>query len=107
MPWGYWCEESIRQKVLSRISEAGDLFDDNDMMPTEVLCRKYMAEKSSDSLKDSIEEFFSNNDIIDEDTCKGIIIRGVLRAGNPEEIYNSLFSPKSVSQFHNGSIDSD
>jgi DNA-binding transcriptional ArsR family regulator len=107
VPWGYWCEEQMRQRVLSRISDAGDLFGDGDMMPTEVLCRKYMAEKSSDSLKDSIEEFFSNNDIIDKEMYRGIIIGGVLRAGNPEEIYLNLFSPKSVSQFHNGSIDSD
>jgi DNA-binding transcriptional ArsR family regulator len=71
MPWGYWCEEQMRQKVLSKISDAGDIKLGSDIMPTEILCRKYMAEKSSDSLKDSIEEFFSNNDIINEEIYKG------------------------------------
>jgi predicted transcriptional regulator len=61
MPWGYWCEEQIRQKVLSKISEVEDSVMDCDIILTEILCRKYMAEKSSDSLKDSIKEFFSNN----------------------------------------------
>jgi hypothetical protein len=97
MPWGYWCEEQIRQKVLSKISDARDSVKDCDIIPTEILCRKYTAEKSSDSLKDSIEEFFSNNDIINEEICKGIIIEGVLRAGNPEEIYLTLFFPNSLS----------
>ena len=91
MPWGYWCEEQIRQKVLSKISDAGDVKLNNDMIPTEILCRKYMAEKSSDSLKDSIKEFFSNNDIINKEIYKGIISEGMLQAGNPEEIYLSLF----------------
>jgi hypothetical protein len=97
MPWGYWCEEQMRQKVLSKISDTGDIMLNGDIMPTEILCRKYMAEKSSDSLKDSIEEFFSNNDIINEEICKGIIIEGVLKAGIPEEIYLSLFFPNSLS----------
>lgn len=56
-----------------------------------------MAEKSSDLLKDSIKEFFSNNDIINEEIFKGIICGGVLQAGNPEEIYLNLFLPKSMS----------
>jgi hypothetical protein len=94
MPWGYWCEEFMRQKVLSKISDTRDSLKDCDIIPTEILCRKYMAEKSSDLLKNSIEEFFSNNDIINEEIYKGIIIEGVLRAGNPEEIYLNLFSPK-------------
>jgi hypothetical protein len=67
MPWGYWCEESMRQKVLSKISDTGDIKLDGDIIPTNNLCRKYMAEKSSDSLKDSIKEFFSNNDIINRE----------------------------------------
>ena len=93
MPWGYWCEEQIRQKVLSKISDAEDSVLDSDIIPTEILCRKYMAEKSSDSLKDSIKEFFSNNDIINKEIYKGIIIEGVLQAGDPEEIYlTPLFS---------------
>ena len=97
MPWGYWCEESMRQKVLSKISEAGDFKLDSDIIPTNSLCRKYMAEKSSDLIKDSIEEFFSNNDIINEEIYKGIICGGALQAGNPGEIYLNLFLPKSMS----------
>lgn len=96
-PWGYWCEEQIRQKVLSKISDAKDSVEDCDIIPTEILCRKYLAEKSSDSLKDSIKEFFSNNDIINEEIYKGIINKGVLQSGNPEEIYLFLFFPKSLS----------
>ena len=87
----------MRQKVLSKISDAEDNMFYSDIIPTEILCRKYMAEKSSDLLKDSIEEFFSNNDIINEEIYKGIIIEGVLRAGNPGEIYLNLFLPKSMS----------
>ena len=64
----------MRQKVLSKISDAEDIMLDSDIIPTEILCRKYMAEKSSDSLKDSIKEFFSNNDIINKEIYKGIII---------------------------------
>jgi hypothetical protein len=56
-----------------------------------------MAGKSSDSLKDSIIEFFSNNDIINKEICKGIISEGLLWDRNPEEIYLNLFSSKSVS----------
>lgn len=97
MPWGYWCEDQMRQKVLSKISEAGDIKLGSDIIPTEILCRKYMAEKSSDSLKDSIKEFFSNNDIISEDIYKGIIIEGVLQARNPEEIYLNHFFPNFLS----------
>ena len=97
MPWGYWCEEQMRQKVLSEISDAGEVMLDSDIIPTNNLCRKYMAEKSSDSLKDSVKEFFSNNDIINEEIYRGIIIEGVLQAGNPEEIYLTLFFPNSLS----------
>ena len=97
MPWGYWCEEQMRQKVLSEISDAGEVMLDNDIIPTNNLCRKYMAEKSSDSLKDSIKEFFSNNDIINKEIYKGMIIEGVLQAGNPEKIYLTLFFPNSLS----------
>jgi predicted transcriptional regulator len=96
-PWGYWCEEQMRQKVLSKISDAEDSVEDCDIIPTEILCRKYMAEKSSDSLKDSIKEFFSDNDIINKEIYKGIINEGVLQVGNPEEIYLTLFSPNSMS----------
>ena len=87
----------MRQKVLSKISDTRDSLKDCDIIPTEILCRKYMAEKSSDLLKDSIEEFFSNNDIINEEMYKGIICGGVLQAGNPGEIYRSLFFQKSMS----------
>ena len=97
MPWGYWCEEQIRQKVLSKISHIEDSLVDGDIIPTEILCRKYMAEKSSDSLKDSMIEFFSNNDIINREIYKGIIIGGVLLDFHPEEIYLNHFSSKSVS----------
>ena len=63
-PWGYWCEKDLRQEVLSLISDAGDVKANSDSILTKGLCRKYLGEKSSDSLKDSINEFFSNNDII-------------------------------------------
>ena len=92
MPWGYWCEEQMRKKVLSKISDAEDIMLNGDIIPTEILCRKYMGEKSSDSLKDSINEFFSNSDIINKETYKRIISDGVLLEGDPEEIYLTLFS---------------
>jgi hypothetical protein len=79
----------------------------DDIITTEILCRKYMAEKSSDSLTDSIKEFFSNSDIINRDMYKGIIIEGVLQEGEPEKIYLSLFSGNSLSQFKNAPIDND
>jgi hypothetical protein len=66
MPWGYWCEEQMRQKVLSKISDAEDSVKDCDIIPTEILCRKYMAEKSSYLLKGPIKEFVSNTDIINK-----------------------------------------
>jgi hypothetical protein len=66
-----------------------------------------MAEKSSDSLKDSIGEFFSNNDIIDKEMYKGIWNEGVLQGGNPEEIYLSLFSSKSCRNSENAPNDSE
>jgi hypothetical protein len=97
MPWGYWCEESMRQKVVSKISDAGDIKLDSDIIPTNNLCRKYMAEKSFDLLTDSVKEFFSNNDIIKKEMYTGISSEGELQAGNPEEIYLNLFSPKSLS----------
>jgi hypothetical protein len=97
MPWGYWCEEQIRQKVLSKISDTEDSLVDSDIIPTEILCRKYMAEKSSDLLTDSIKEFFSNNDIIYKEMYKGFSSEGQLQVGNPGEIYLRLFSPKSLS----------
>jgi hypothetical protein len=104
---GYWCEEQIRQKVLSKISDAEDSVVDCDMIPTEILCRKYMAEKSSDSLKDSIKEFFSNKDIINTYMYKGIIIEGVLQVRDPEKIYLIFFSGNFLSQFKNASVDND
>ena len=97
MPWGYWYEEQMRQKVLSKISDTREVMLDSDIISTNNLCRKYMAEKSSDSLKDSIKEFFSNNDIINKEIYRGMIIEGVLQAGNPDEIYLTLFSPNSLS----------
>jgi hypothetical protein len=104
---GYWCEKQMRQKVLSKISIAWDIMIGDDRIPTEILCRKYMAGKSSDSLTDSIKEFFSNNDIINKDMYKGIIIEGVLQVGDPEKIYLSLFSGNFLSWFKNMSIDND
>lgn len=96
-PWGYWCNGQIRQKVLSKISNTGDVKIGSDVIPTISLCRKYMGEKSSDSLKGSIKEFFSNNDIINKEMYEGIVIEGVLQDGDPEKIYLALFSPDSVS----------
>jgi hypothetical protein len=101
MPWGYWCEEQIRQKLMSKISDTIDVELDGEIIPTEILCRKYIAEKSSDLLTDSIKEFFSNNDIINKEIYKEIIFGGVLWDGNPEEIYLNFFSPKSLSQIEN------
>jgi hypothetical protein len=66
-----------------------------------------MAEKSSDSLKDSIGEFFSNNDIIDKEMYRGIWNEGVLHGGNSGEIYLSLFSSKSCRDSENGANDSE
>jgi DNA-binding transcriptional ArsR family regulator len=101
MPWGYWCNEQTRQRVLSKISDTGDDASYSDRFPTETLCRKYMAEKSSDSLKDSIGEFFSNNDIIDKEMYRGIWNEGVLLGGDPGEIYLTTFSSKSCRNSEN------
>lgn len=106
-PWGYWCNVQMRQRVLSKISVAGDNASYSDKLSTEILCRKYLAEKSSDSLKDSIKEFFSNKDIINKEMCKGIMNGGVLQAGNPEELYLTFFSPKPCRDSKNIPADTD
>ena len=84
----------MRQKVLSKISDAEDNKLDSDIIPTEILCRKYMAEKSSDLLKDSIQEFFSNNDIINKEIYKGIIYEGVLQDEEPGRNLSFPLFPK-------------
>jgi len=45
MPWGYWCEEQMRQKVLSKISDTGEVMLDSDIIPTNNLCRKIYGRK--------------------------------------------------------------
>jgi len=103
MPWGYWSES--RQKAMSQISATGDFVPNSDRIATKNLCRKYMAKKSPDSLKDSISSFFSNNDIINKEMYKAI---NNLAGVNPEEIYLSHFSPKfcrdSERSLNNGSL---
>jgi hypothetical protein len=66
-----------------------------------------MSEKSSDSLKDSIGEFFSNNDIIDKEMYRGIWNEGVLQGGDPGEIYLPIFSSKSCRDSENAPNDSE
>ena len=63
MPWGYWVEPETRQKVLAQIPESESTKINSVTITTENLCREYMAKNSSDSLKDSYINFFSNNDI--------------------------------------------
>jgi predicted transcriptional regulator len=91
-PWGYWCNDELRQKVLSKISGATDHCKNSDMNATETPCRKYMAKNSSDCLKTSIKELFSKSDIMKKDIIKGIIVGGILQIGDIEEIYLSIFS---------------
>jgi predicted transcriptional regulator len=107
MPWGYWCEPELRQRILSEISGALDPVVNSDRITTKLQCRKYMAEKSSDSLIDSIKEFFSNNDIVKKEMYKGIRLHGSLGAGEPESIYFSLFSQKTCRDSGNESPASD
>ncbi|OPY52967.1 MAG: hypothetical protein A4E49_01623 [Methanosaeta sp. PtaU1.Bin112] len=45
----------------------------------------------------SCEVFIKNNNIINKEIYKGIIIGSVLQAENPEEIYLTLFSVNSIS----------
>ena len=106
-PWGYWCEMELRQKVLSKISISEGDGANSDRFTTKSLCRKYMAEKSSDSLKDSIKEFFSNSDIIDKEMYRGIWIGNELQGGDPESLYLSLFSSKTCRNSENASIECD
>jgi hypothetical protein len=95
MPWDYWCEEGMRQKALSQISDTEDEKMNSDRITTEKSCRKYLGEKSSDLLKDSIIDFFSNNDIIKKEMYKGIKKEGaLLDRENPEKIFLTIFSPK-------------
>jgi len=103
MPWGYWCEPELRQRILSEISGASDSAGNSDRITTKLQCRKYMAEKSSDSLLDSIKEFFSNNDIVKKEMYRGISLHGSLGSGEPESIYLSLFSPKTCRDSENES----
>jgi hypothetical protein len=92
LPYGYWCENELRQKTLSQISATEDTATNSDRIATKKLCRKYLGEKSSDSLIDSIKEFFSNSDIIDKKMYKEIKNKDILVEGEtPEEIYLSLF----------------
>lgn len=106
-PWGYWCSKIERQNVLSRISasEGNALYSDR--FPTETLCRKYLAKNASDSLKDSIIEFFSNHDIIDKEMYKGIWKGTELQVGTPEEIYLTLFPLKPCRDSENAPSDSE
>ncbi len=104
-PWGYWCEEELRQKVLSKISISEGDATNSDRFTTKSLCRKYMAEKSSDSLKDSIKEFFSNSDIIGQEMYRGIWSGSDLLGGDPESLYLSLFSLKKCRNSENAPVD--
>ena len=62
-PWGYWCEEGMRNNVLSQTSEAGDSKQISVRITTDTFCREYLEGKSSDSLLDSYIKIFSNSDI--------------------------------------------
>lgn len=107
MPWGYWCELEMRQKVLSQIPESEDDKQNSVRITTKNLCRKYLEEKSSDSLKDSYISFFSNSDIIKKEMYRGIKAGGDLLEGSAEKIYSFLFSPKSCRYSQKEAIDSE
>ena len=108
MPWGYWSEKESRQKALSQISEAGEDGSNNDRIATKNLCRKYLGEKSSDLLKNSIQQFFTNNDIINKEMYREIKVDGeVIDGENPAEIYLTLFSLKSCRDSHREPDDSE
>jgi len=107
MPWGYWCENGMRQKALSQISDTVDNKLNNVRITTEKFCRKYLGEKSSDSLKDSYINFFSNNDIIKKEMYKGIKKGDVDLEGDSQKIYSSLFSQKSCRDSEKEAIDSE
>jgi len=96
MPWGYWCEIEMRQKVLSQIPDAENIKSNNVKITTEKFCRKYVQEKLSDSLIDSYINFFSNSDIIKKEMYRGIKYQGNLLDGeSPEKIYTYILSQKS------------
>lgn len=110
-PWGYWCEPEEREKVLSWYSAALDGVSDgktnHDRITTEFLMSQYLAKNSSDSLIDSYNKFFTNNDIINKEMYNGIKMVGVLLEGSPEEIYGSLFSPEPCRDSVNVEADND
>ncbi|MCK9570553.1 hypothetical protein M0R72_16515 [Candidatus Pacearchaeota archaeon] len=108
MPYGYWVEPEMRQKALSQITDTVDVALNSDRITTKNLCRKYMAEKTSYSLKDSIKEFFSNSDIDIKRMYKEIKNKGILAEGEgPEKIYLSLFFRKTCRDSVNVANDSD
>lgn len=71
-PFAYWTDAEVRQKVMSQISASADCEGELGQIRTKSKCPKYMAEKSPDSLTDSIKEFFSNQDIIREKDIRKI-----------------------------------
>ncbi len=107
MPWGYWCDTQIRQNVVSQISDTGDDKSNCVRITTEKLCREYLGENSSDSLKDSYTSFFSNNDITKKEMYKGINYDGSLIEGDQEKIYSLYIFPKPCRDSEKDSADSE
>jgi hypothetical protein len=79
-PWGYWTNKQIQEKVKdfgkrgkSERSDAGDLKMDLGIIQKDSILAKYIAENSSDCLKSSIYEFFTNQDLVKRDAIERVL----------------------------------
>lgn len=91
-PFAYWADAEIRQRVMSEISTSADGKVESGQIKTISKCPKYMAKNSSDSLIDSIKEFFSNKDIIREKDIRRIVDWSGREMEGNFSSYLSLFS---------------
>ena len=86
-PYEYWTLPELRQKAMSQMSIAVEAETESRQITTKIGCREYVAEKSSDSLKDSVKSFFNNHDIIDKEMLRGLSVGGTLIEGDSESVF--------------------
>ena len=107
MPYGYWVEPATTSRVLAQIPEDVGTKTNSVIITTEEKCREYMAKNSSDSLKDSYINFFSNNDIDIKKMYKGgkVSLKKESVDGLSSWVYSytPLFSPNSCRDSENKS----
>lgn len=91
-PFAYWTDEEIRQKAMSKIPLAGGKQIELGQIETKSACPKYMAKYSSDSLENSIKEFFNNLDKKSKENMKAITNAEGTVLGNGNEILSTYLT---------------